>query len=288
MNNTILLTGANGFLGSHIALNAIKNHDYIIIALVRGKDKKDAANRSRRAWWEFPELLEEIDNRIHVLNGDITQSDLGLEKDDYSNLIQTVTHVIHTAADWRLNSSLEELEKTNVQGTQNVLKLAQLAHEDHGLERFSNISTAYVAGGKKDIVSEDSLTSKYGFLSNYEKTKFESEIEVRKSSFDISIFRPSMIVGDSSTGYIKTFNTVYVPLRLYLNGKLPLIPVSSSMKINLVPVDYVADAVVNLTFDKRAINKTFHLTAPKESLPTVKELLKFVKVWSKGKSEYQT
>ena len=216
------------------------------------------------------------------MNGDITQSDLGLEKDDYSNLIQTVTHVIHTAADWRLNSSLEELEKTNVQGTQNVLKLAQLAHEDHGLERFSNISTAYVAGGKKDIVSEDSLTSKYGFLSNYEKTKFESEIEVRKSSFDISIFRPSMIVGDSSTGYIKTFNTVYVPLRLYLNGKLPLIPVSSSMKINLVPVDYVADAVVNLTFDKRAINKTFHLTAPKESLPTVKELLKFVKVWSKG------
>ncbi len=75
-----------------------------------------------------------------------------------------------------------------------------------------------------------------------------------------------MIVGDSSTGYIKTFNTVYVPLRLYLNGKLSVIPVSSSMKINLVPVDYVADATVKLTFDKKAANKTFHLTAPKESI----------------------
>ena len=143
------------------------------------------------------------------------------------SLFRTVTHVIHTAADWRLKSSLEELQKTNVHGTQNVLKLAQLAHKDHGLERFSHISTAYVAGGKMGNVSEDSLTSEYGFLSNYEKTKFESEFEVRKSSFDISIFRPSMIVGDSSTGYIKTFNTVYVPLRLYLNGKLKVIPVST-------------------------------------------------------------
>ncbi len=87
-------------------------------------------------------------------------------------LVQTVTHIIHTAADWRLKASLEELQKTNVQGTQNVLKLAQSAHKDHGLKRFSHISTAYVAGGKMGTVSEDSLTSKYGFLSNYEKTKF--------------------------------------------------------------------------------------------------------------------
>ena len=280
MNNILLLTGANGFLGTQIALKILKHSDRDIMALVRGKNEKDSVNRLCRAWWEFPELLEEIDGRIHVLNGDITQNNLGLEKNKYDNLVQTVTHIIHTAADWRLKATLEELEKTNVQGTQNVLKLAQSAHEDHGLKRFSHISTAYVAGGKKGTVSEDSLTSKYGFLSNYEKTKFQSEIEVRKSSFDISIFRPSMIVGDSSTGYIKTFNTVYVPLRLYLNGKLSVIPVSSSMKINLVPVDYVADATVKLTFDKKAANKTFHLTAPKESLPTVKELIKFVKSWS--------
>ena len=161
-----------------------------------------------------------------------------------------------------------------------MLELAQQAHENHGLERFSHISTAYVAGGKRGVVSENSLTSEYGFLSNYEKTKFESEVEVRKSKFDVSVFRPSMIVGESSTGYIKTFNTVYVPLRLYLSGKLKIIPVSRSMKINLVPVDYVADSVAKLTFDSRAVNKTFHLTAPAESLPTLEELIEFVKKWS--------
>ncbi len=281
MKSTILLTGANGFLGTQIALKIIEQSGHEIIALVRGKNKKDAVNRLCKAWWEFPEILKELNNRIQVVNGDITRNSLGMEENEYEKLFKKINHIIHTAADWKLTSSLEELEKVNVQGTQNMLKLARLAHEDHILSRFSYISTAYVAGGKKGTVSEDSLTDKYGFLSDYEKTKFESEVEVKKSGFNVSIFRPSMIVGDSSNGYIKTFNTVYVLLRLYLNGKLPLIPVSKSMKINLVPVDYVADSVVKLTFDKRAADKTFHLTAPKELLPTVKELIQFVRNWSR-------
>jgi len=282
MNKVVLLTGANGFLGTQVALRLLRSYNYKIIALIRGNDEQHAANRLSRAWWEFPELLDELGNRIQVLNGDIARNELGIEKHEYENLIQTVTHIIHTAADWKLKSSIEELQKINVHGTENMLKLAQLVHEDHGLERFSHVSTAYVAGGKKGVVSEDSLTSKYGFLSDYEKTKFESEVLVRKSRFDVSIFRPSMIVGDSSTGYIKTFNTVYVPLRLYLSGKLKIIPVSRSMKINLVPVDYVADSIVKLTFDSKAVNKTFHLTAPAESLPTLEELIEFVRKWSDG------
>ncbi|MGB9936641.1 MAG: SDR family oxidoreductase [Methanobacterium sp.] len=280
MNKSILLTGANGFLGTQIAFRLLKDSGDKIIVLIRGKTKEDAINRLRRSWWEFPELTKEISDKIKVLHGDITQNNLGLEKEEYRELSRTITHVIHSAADWSLKSSFEQLQKINVHGTQNVLKLAQLAHEDHGLERFAHVSTAYVAGGKRGIVSEDNLTSEHGFLSDYEKTKFESEIEVKKSSFDVSIFRPSMIVGDSSTGYIKTFNTVYVPLRLYLSGKLKILPVSRDMKINLVPVDFVADSIVKLTFDNRAINKTFHLTAPKEVLPTVNELIKFVKMWS--------
>ncbi len=281
MKELIVLTGANGFLGTQIAQRLIKNYDHKIVVLVRGRSNEDAVNRLCRAWWEFPDLLTEIDKRIQVLRGDITQNQLGLEKEDYNSLSESITHIIHTAADWSLKSSLEELEKINVLGTKNVLKLAKYAHKDHKLKRFSHISTAYVAGGKRGTVSEDSLSSEQGFLSDYEKTKFESEVEVKKSELDFSIFRPSMIIGDSSTGYVKTFNTVYVPLRLYLSGKLKLLPVLPSMKINMVPVDYVADSVLNLTFHERAKNKTFHLTAPQDSLPTVKELIRFVKKWGK-------
>ncbi|MEN6293854.1 MAG: SDR family oxidoreductase, partial [Methanobacterium sp.] len=142
MNKVVLLTGANGFLGTQVALRLLRSYNYKIIALIRGNDKQHATNRLSRAWWEFPELLDELGNRIHVLNGDITRKELGIEKQEYKNLIQTVTHIIHTAADWKLKSSLEELQKINVQGTENMLKLAQLAHEDHGLERFSHVSTA--------------------------------------------------------------------------------------------------------------------------------------------------
>ena len=88
MNKTIFLTGANGFLGTQIASRIIKHHDHNIIAVIRGKNKEDAVNRLCRAWWEFPELLEEIDNRIHVVNGDITQKmNLGMEKKEYEKLI---------------------------------------------------------------------------------------------------------------------------------------------------------------------------------------------------------
>ena len=117
-------------------------------------------------------------------------------------------------------------------------------------------------------------------MSNYERSKFEGEVEVKKSNLPVSVFRPGMVVGDSRTGYVKTFNTVYTILRLYLNGKMRIVPVSPSLKINLVPVDYVADAVSDLTFDTNAEGQNFHLTAPRESLPSVGELVDFINTWA--------
>lgn len=323
MNNIIFLTGATGFLGTQIVRRLVKKENCRIIVLVRGKDDETARINLARAWWEWPELSELLDeqsenldiqdrvpykepyealdkeldklpnkasNKIQELNdkkvqfvrGDISKEMLGLKKGLYKDLVQKITHIIHTAADLRLNAPLEELQKINVQGTVNVLKLGEDANINHGIQRFSHVSTAYVAGGRKGFVDEDSLTDEYGFQSNYERSKFEGEVEVAKSNLPISIFRPGMVVGDSHTGYIKTFNTVYVILRLYLNGKLRIIPVSPSLKINMVPVDYVADAVSNLTFDPNAEGQNFHLTAPYDSIPTVKELVDFITIWAKN------
>ncbi len=89
-----------------------------------------------------------------------------------------------------------------------------------------------------------------------------------------------MVVGDSTSGYIKTFNTIYVLIRLYLTKKLSLLPVSVNSKINLVPVDYVADSVVKLTLDENTEGFTFHLTAPYSSLPNVKEFIDFIQQWA--------
>lgn len=276
----VLITGATGFLGTQIIQRLLNETQHKIIVLVRGYDGDTALRRLKRAWWEFPELINAIDKRIYLLKGDISQKQLGLHDGEYENLVRSVTHIIHTAADLRLNAPLEDLRKTNREGTSNVLELAGTIHEDHVLKRFSHVSTAYVAGGRKGVIDEDSLTDEAGFLSNYEKSKYESELEVRNSGLPVSIFRPGMIVGNSKTGYIKTFNTLYVPLRLYLSGKQRIIPIKPSEKVNLIPVDYVADAVTSLTFDSRAEGLTFHLTAPNDSLPSVRELINYVRKWA--------
>ena len=286
-NKCVLVTGATGFLGTQIIKRLLNQTQHEIFVLVRGNNEESALKHLKSAWWEFPELINDIDKRIHLINGDITQKQLALDDKEYENMVQSVTHIVHTAADLRLNAPLEELRITNRNGTINILELGQKIHENHGLERFSHLSTAYVAGGRKGIIEEESLTDDAGFLSNYEKSKYESELEVKNSHLPVSIFRPGMIVGDSKTGYIKTFNTLYVPLRLYLSGKQRILPTKSSNKINLVPVNYVADAVTRLTFDSLAEGLNFHLTAPHDKLPTVGELIKFVRKWALDQLDFK-
>jgi long-chain acyl-CoA synthetase len=283
VSGVVLLTGANGFIGTQIARRLLIDTDYTIISLVRAKNRETATFRLCRTWWDWPDLASSIGERVKVIVGDISKSRLGLDKDDYKNLIHTTTHIIHAAADIRLNASINELRKTNVQGTANLLELAYAIHQDHGLARLSHISTAYVAGCRSGIISEESLTDEYGFSSTYELSKYEGErlVQAAKANLPISIFRPGMVIGDSRTGAIKTFNTIYFLMRLYLNGRLRFIPASPSLKVNLVPVDYVANAVTKLTFEPDAEGLTFHLTAPWEKLPTARELLDYVRNWAR-------
>lgn len=276
---TVLLTGANGFIATHIAKTLLADPDVTVFALVRADDAVGAMAKLSREWWDYPELIAELGTRIQPVYGDVTQPYLSVSKQQYSTLAEKVTHIIHTAADWRL-LPLEELRKTNVQGTANVLEFAKGTKH---LERLSHISTSYVAGGATGTIPEEQLTDQYGFFTDYERSKYEGEqlIQAAKTMLPISIFRPSMVVGDSTTGQIKTFNTFYFPLRLYLTGRMRLMPVSKQLRINIVPVDYVAKAVAELTFEPKAAGKTFHVVAPYETLPKLGEMMGFVQKWAK-------
>ena len=141
-HGSVLLTGASGFLGTQVARRLLACTDYTVYALVRAERQADAAHRLSRTWWDWPELAQAIGNRVQVLAGDVAQPHLGLDEDSYAGLVREVTHIIHTAADLRVNAPIAELRRTNLQGTGHVLELAQAAQADHGLKRFSHVSTA--------------------------------------------------------------------------------------------------------------------------------------------------
>jgi long-chain acyl-CoA synthetase len=283
MRSCILLSGATGFLGTQIARRLIRDSDCQLIALVRCP-AGEAKAYLERAWWDWPELQAAIGNRAEPLPGDVALGRLGLEEEAWLDLSSRSTHIIHSAADLRLDGPPEEMERTNVGGTAHLLELGLAAHRDHVLERFAYVSTAYVAGRRTGEVPEESLSDEAGFANIYERTKYQAELLVREAGKEIpvSVFRPGMIIGDSQSGAITTFNTLYLPLRLYLSGRLGMIPARSNLPVNLVPVDYVTEAIVRLVFENEACGKTFHLVAPPEALPRIGQLLRLVRSWARA------
>ncbi|HZD70722.1 MAG TPA: AMP-binding protein [Actinomycetes bacterium] len=282
MGGVVLLTGGTGFLGTEVAGRLLARADLQIVSLVPASGDGDAIAASSRAWWYRPELRSALGTRIHAVAGDVTRPRLGLDPRTDADLRERVTHIIHAAADLRVEASVEELRRTNVDGVDHLLEFARSVP---GLRRLVHVSTAYVAGGRTGTVSEDDLTDAFGFQSPYEQTKYEGERLVRASSSElpVSIVRPAMIVGDSRTGDVKTFNTFYTPLRLLLSGKLRFIPASRRLRVNIVPVDYVADAIVRLTFEPAAEGLTFHLTTPTGQLPTAREVVAVARGWARDR-----
>ena len=294
MGGVILLTGATGFLGTQIARRLLEWTDHDLVALVHAPDQATARRLLLRAWWDWPELAHAVDGgaaplagdgrggRVAVLAGDVRASGLGLEPAAWQALVRRITHIVHAAADLRLTAPLAEARRTNVDGVAHVLELARAAHRDHGLARLLHVSTAYVAGRRPEEVAEDDLTDRWGFANAYEHSKYEGErlVTAARAELPVTVVRPAMIVGDTRTGAIKTFNSVYAPLRWYLTRRLRVVPTRPGQRVNIVPVDWVADAIVRLTFDPAAAGQTVHLTAPPEALPRAGELLGLVRRWA--------
>ncbi len=283
MGSVVLLTGATGFVGTEIARRLVRHEALSLVALVQAENGDQARRTASRAWDGRPELTDAIGRRIEVIAGDVTKPQLGLDPAAYEQLVPRLTHIVHAAANVRFDASLDELRRTNVVGTANVLALARAAHADHGLERLLHVSTAYVAGRRTGEISEDDLSDRSGFENGYERTKYEAERLVHDAMADlpVTVVRPAMIVGDSRTGEITTFNTFYVALRRYLVRGSRVVPASRALRVNIVPVDHVADAIVRLLGDRRAEGCTVHITAPRASLPTAAELVRTVRAWAR-------
>jgi long-chain acyl-CoA synthetase len=212
--------------------------------------------------------------RCHAVVGDITDEALLTDSADRERLIGEVDRIIHCAATVMFDTPLPDARRVNVVGTQNVLRFAADVQARGGLRRIDHFSTAYVAGKAHGVVREEELVPTE-FNNTYERTKWESEQIVREHQQDlpIAIFRPSIIVGDSRTGYTSNFRVLYWPLKVLSTGLAVVVPLDPRGIVDIVPIDHVVDTIRALAETDASLGRCYHLAAGPQGQSTCGELL---------------
>jgi long-chain acyl-CoA synthetase len=263
MKDAVLLTGVTGFVGMEILARYLERTDRPVITTVRGADEAEAQARLRgtvECLFGDPDAFAD---RLVALPADLERPGLGLDDPTRERVAEQVRDIVHCAASVSFTLPLDRSREINVEGTGRMLQMAHLCARRGGLEHFSYISTAYVAGTHRGWFGEDQLDVGQAFRNPYEQSKFEAERLVRgqEGRLPIQVFRPSIVVGESYTGWTPAFNVLYSPLKAFVRGSLPALPARRSAPVDVVPVDYVADAVFELASEPVNGASTYHLVA---------------------------
>jgi len=258
----VLLTGATGFVGMELLARFLERTERRVYALVRAADAGQAAARLERTLTCLFGPDHPYRERVVAVPGDITHPALGL-RGRLDDLAERVSEVVHGAAAVSFEMGLADALEINVEGTLRVLEFAERCQARGGLRRFSYISTAFVAGEHAGCFSEDDLDVGQRFRNPYERSKFEAECLLSGwwERLPLTVLRPSIIVGERSSGWTASFNVLYWPLRAFSRGSYAMLPAHRDSPVDVVPVDYVADAIFALSETPEAESATFNLTA---------------------------
>lgn len=274
----VLLTGTTGFLGMELLARYLERCERQVVMLVRAADDDDARTRIEAVLANlFGSRAEAHHGRVQAFAADLTAPGLGLEPGLRERLACRVSTIVHSAASVSFTLALEEARQINVQGTRRVLEFAELARSCGGLQRYGHVSTAYVAGTHAGHFAERDLDLGQAFHNSYERSKFEAEQLVRShDELPTTILRPSIVVGDRRSGWTAAFNTLYWPLRAFARGLFTAVPAIPSAPVDVVSVDYVADAIHSLceSDDGVGVGETYHLTAGPDA-STIGEIAQF-------------
>jgi thioester reductase-like protein len=265
----ILITGSTGYLGAHVAVELLQGHGERLNLLVRAKDQHTAELRLWQAMQlhiDFPHFSDWLQSHIQIFRGDITCARLGLNEADYRQLFKSTDSVIHCAASLNRKSEKNCLN-VNLRGTLEVLQLVRKAVADHGMRRFSHISTVAVAGQRSnETVQEDrAIEWDRSDYDPYARTKKFCEHMIREILPDvpITIFRPSIVIGDSRHPKTTQFDMVQAFVFL---ARLRILPLRPGNRLDIVPIDFVADSIVELHQKEKPLFDTYHLSSGEMSL----------------------
>lgn len=251
MSKGILVTGVPGFIGARL-IKALVPQGRPIYMLCE-----------RRFVPETEALAKKLGagEQLIVVPGDITQDDLALG-DQAEKIRSEVDEIYHLAAVYDLAVPEEVARRVNVLGTGKVIKF--LRSFGAGKVRHNYVSTCYVAGDRTGMIFEDELDRGQSFKNHYESTKFAAEVLVERSKGDVEtrILRPAIVIGDSKTGETAKFDGPYPGFGAVMMGWMVAYPGPGRAPVNLVPVDFLIDAMVTIAGNPDAAGKTFQLADP--------------------------
>jgi thioester reductase-like protein len=253
----ILLTGATGLVGGELLPRLLRAAPSAsLYCLVRARDGA-ALERRAADLIADPRLPAGAAARIRVVAGDTRAPDLGLGERRQA-LRAEIRSVVHTAASTRFDLELEDARAQNVAGARHVVAFAREAGA-----HLHHVSTAYVAGDRSGVFGVRDSDARPPFHNSYEESKWEAEQLVRAASGELraTVYRPSIIVGDSRSGRTPHFRVLYDPFKWVIYGKTNILPCRPEVRLDVVPVDYVCDAILALGTRADAVGATYHLTA---------------------------
>jgi thioester reductase-like protein len=255
-SETFFITGFPGFIASRLLQRlALKDVKFLLLVQTALID---------RARQEIAELASQIGRSpedFTILPGDISAQDLALSTHDLAVARSETTHIFHLAAIYDLAVPRDLAQRVNVAGARNM---NQFARSLQRLHHYHHVSTCYVAGKREGRILETELRHDAGFRNFYEESKYLAEVEVDslKGELPITIHRPAVVCGDSKTGETAKYDGVYYLIHYLLQwpSALSLLNIGNHVvSLNLVPVDFVVDAMSALAMDDAAIGKTLQL-----------------------------
>jgi thioester reductase-like protein len=258
-NETVFITGFPGFIASRL-LQRLAYEPFRFLLLVQPA----LLDRARA---EVEKLASQIGRPVtdfHLFTGDISQPNLGLAPSDFERARKEIDIIYHLAAVYDLAVKRDVALQVNVGGTRNVNDLARAASH---LQQYHYVSTCYVAGKRRGRILETQLEHSAGFRNHYEETKHLAEIEVEKlkSELPVTIHRPAVVCGDSHTGETVKYDGIYYLINYLLRwpSLLSFFNIGNEeVCLNLVPVDFVVQALAALAKDRAAVGKTLQLADP--------------------------
>ena len=261
-SETFLVTGFPGFLGTRLLPRILRRTPGARAAcLVQPKFEALAKERVAALEASDPALV----GRIDLVSGDLTSAGLGIG--DAGRLAADTTEIWHLAAVYDLSVAREVGMRVNVEGTRNVLRFAEGCPS---LRRHHYVSTCYVSGRYCGPFHETDLDVGQSFNNYYEETKFLAEVEVagaRDGGIPTSVYRPAIVVGDSRTGDTQKFDGPYFLLQWLLRqprrwAVVPLVGDPTMVRFNMVPSDFVIDAIERLSGLDSSVGRTYQLADP--------------------------